>query len=976
MIIKHLVDKIPWLRSQDPLSIPNDLAVEGTELHFNERSELDYILFQVTEREGKREYTGYRAVRLLQLRYISLEARRDAGLLQKMRTVLRGIYGAQVNLVYLAAGVFQNPKIGIVQCYGVTVFSPSKVEAVERSNRDLAALRAGLVGAYRQIRLEPLSTDLAQWLARALEQMPYAVVAVGHPDPRENARGGDSSLRDPLTSGGQSAQQYSLQQNELLFRGMSSLEEEFLLMLLTNYVRLEDITRMLSGLLEDTSVYASRQVGTRAASFGISLPAILTGGLAENASQSYATNHASGTTQGVSATDGTAQSEGQAHTVGHADTRGWAHTVGLSQTDTVGSSTTVGTATSQGTAHTEGSATTDGSSHTSSSGTAISHSDSSSYGVNGGVGGSLAPAGVGLSANVGGSGNWGSSDGVVYSSGSSDSSMHSVTQSQADTVSQSVTHSQSQTNSQSHSTTQSEAWTTSGSETDSVANTNSTSNTKSHADSQSSAHSESDGIGLGQSIGRGITAGMSVGVAPSFSLSNAYQWQDDPNILLTDIMRTQRRLLDIASREGAFYSDLYALARSEQGVQALLGLIPEAFHGTEDVVAGVQARALTPPEQAYIGLHARAFTPSTRIETIPQAMSGYADSTLLTMLQVATYTAPGMFEQGSALTTQEETPSFAFYPDIPGNITLARQWSSETGLLTDTFLRLAQERHFHTAFVGDTGFGKSIAAERLAYETTRFWHYRTVVLDFGQGWRKAMNWPGMSEQNSEDGQRHVDIRQLYPGSPRPLRWNILQVPKRIEAGRYRSMVAELFANAGRMGARQLGFMRRALTELYFEAGVLTGDPKLQNGPLGHLQNDQEVEWIRRERQANGVDESALHPGTLLESLSPGELQVLAVARSRKMDVGRWVDRLNEYKDKMKNDQASRASLEGVLLRLEQFAEGQMARQYGASASGLGVEDLGLLGDPADPWGITVIEGGAEMDEYSKAALLSLLASIL
>lgn len=69
-------------------------------------------------------------------------------------------------------------------------------EAIERSLRDLSALRAGLVGAYRQIRLEPLSTEVAQWLARALEQMPYAIVAVGHPDPRENARGGDSSMRD------------------------------------------------------------------------------------------------------------------------------------------------------------------------------------------------------------------------------------------------------------------------------------------------------------------------------------------------------------------------------------------------------------------------------------------------------------------------------------------------------------------------------------------------------------------------------------------------------------------------------------------------------------------------------------------------------------------------------------------------------------------------------------------------------------
>ena len=239
-----------------------------------------------------------------------------------------------------------------------------------------------------------------------------------------------------------------------------------------------------------------------------------------------------------------------------------------------------------------------------------------------------------------------------------------------------------------------------------------------------------------------------------------------------------------------------------------------------------------------------------------------------------------------------------------------------------------------------------------------------------------MNWPCIGAKGSEDGQSHVDIRQLYPGSPRPLRWNILQVPRRIEPGRYRSMIAELFANAGRMGARQLGFMRRALTELYLEAGVLTGDPKLQNGPLGHLQNEYEVQVVRNARQNPGGLPDTLHPGTLLESLSPLELQALAVYRSKQLDVSKWVDRLRTYKEKLERDQVSRTSLEGVLLRLEQFSEGHMARQYGPCESGVGVEDLGLMGDPANPWGITVIEGGAEMDEYPKAALLSLLASIL
>jgi hypothetical protein len=193
------------------------------------------------------------------------------------------------------------------------------------------------------------------------------------------------------------------------------------------------------------------------------------------------------------------------------------------------------------------------------------------------------------------------------------------------------------------------------------------------------------------------------------------------------------------------------------------------------------------------------------------------------------------------------------------------------------------------------------------------------------------------------------------------------------------MVTELFANAGRMGARQLGFMRRALTELYIEAGILTSDPEVQNGPLGHLADDYEVGIIRQARivrlnQSNGPD--TLHPGTLLASLTSADLQTLAVSRSKQLDVAKWVQRLRGYIIKFQRDQVSRTSLEGVLLRLEQFAEGQMARQYGPDSSGVAIEDLGLMGNPESPWGITVIEGGAEMDEYPKAALLSLLASVL
>jgi hypothetical protein len=948
----HQVTQIcpAWLRKEQvKLHLPDDLRVEASGVVFMDgKDQMDYLWFRVVEWEDGQAYPGYRIVRLLQLRYIPLEARADAGLLQKMRTALRGMYSAGVNLVYLAAGMFSgDTPVGIVQCYGVATFDADLKIAKERSLKDLLALRSALTGAYRQLRLDPVDVRLAQWIFSAFQRMPHALVIVGHPDPRENARGGERSVGEALGDVSPSAQNFSLQQNELLFRGMGEIREDFLFVTLTSPLSIPIIIRMLTGLAEETSTWASLQQGVRGASFGVSLPAALVASVADQASHSYAENNGMSTTQGVAETEGLANTQGQAHTVGHSSTRGWAHTV------SEGESVTTGAAVTDGGSVSDGTTTTEGSSHSEGSSSVSSHSDTFSWGLRG----SLEPVGIGIGGGV----NWGTADSYSSSSSSSDTTMHSEANSHAETVSHANTQSQGVTQSRS------ESWTTSGSETNSVSDTTSQSQTESQSTTNSNSDSQSNGQAFGQSIGRGLSNGLSVAIAPSFSISNSHQWQFDPAILVTQMLRTQQRLLDIASREGAYYTDVYALASTTQGKQALMGLIAEAFHGTEDVVTGVQVRDLNEEESAYISLHARTFTPSTRIEEVPQVISGYADSTILNMLQVAAYTAPGMYEEGTALTTQEATPAFAFYPAMPGPVVLGKQWSSETGQLSEAFLRLSAERHFHTAFVGDTGFGKSVAAERLAYETTLHWRYRTVILDFGQGWRKALRWPGLEDR--------VDVRQLYPGAPRPLRWNFLQVPQRIDVSRYRTLVAELFANAGCMGARQLGFMRRALTELYLEQGVLTSDFALQGGKWGTLQNEAEVRVIQEKRDAEHRT-GTIQVGTRLEELNPGELQALAIFRSRLLSPADWVSRLKKYLDNIKYDQSSKTSLEGVLLRLEPFAEGQMVYQYGPGADAVAVENLGLAGPSADPWGMAVIEGGAEMDEYAKAALLSLLATIL
>ncbi len=928
------------------------------------QDEMDYLWYHLRETEGRREYTGYRVVRLLQLTFLPLEARSDPGLLQKMRTVLRGLYGSKANFLYLAAGIFDEPQppVGIVQCYGVSAFAPTLEEACAHSLRNLAALKGALSGAYRQIRLQPLTARLAQWIFLSFHDMPHVLLTVGHTDPRENARGTSGGLlQNPLVEAGPTAQQYTLQQNEILFRGMSDLTEEFIFLVLTSPVSLGDLTEMLTGLAENASTWAAWQNGVRGITFGVSLPAMLSGLLAQSTTQSTGSSQGSAQSAGQAHSTSQAHTDGTARTQGTVNSSGWSQAVGSSVSHSTGTTLSQGQAQTTGQAVTDGTASTQSSGHTNSQGSGASHSDSFNWGLRAGI----QPAGVGIGGNVG----WGTMDTTSTMAsqsdmtGQSDTASHAVTSSQADTTSQGVAVSDVTT------TTLSQSAGAFGSHAVSQADTTSQADTSGQADTTSTATSQMQSTSLGQALGQAASTGLTVGIAPSLAAHNSYQWQFDPAILVTQILRQQQSLLNLATKEGAYYTDVYAMTRTEGGKQALMGLILEAFHGTEDVITGVQTRDLTQEESAYIGRHAKAFTPSTRVETVPEVLSGYSNSTLLTMLQLAAYTAPGMFEQGTALTVQESTPDFAFRPAMPGEVAIGWQWSSETGQLTHTPLCLAQDRHFHTAFCGDTGFGKSVAAERLAYETTQKWHFRSVVLDFGQGWRRALNWAGLEGR--------VDIRQLYPGAPRPLRWNILKVPKRSFPGRYRTLVSELFANAGRMGPRQLGFMRRALTQVYTNLGVLTNDMEVASHPTwGHLQNNAEVDVIQEWRDQNYIAGTA-QVGMPLLDLQPGELQALAVFRSRQADVRMWVERLKSFYAMLpKGDQASRASLEGVLLRLEQFAEGQMVWQYGAGPETLPVEDLGLLGPRDDPWGLLIVEGGAEMDEYPKAALLALLSSVL
>jgi hypothetical protein len=909
------------------ITIPDDIDLLEQELVCDPHTtELDHIHFHVIEREGGRSYDLHRVVRLLQLRAIPLDARGDVGTVAKMQKILRGMANANLELVYIVAGIFRPERLGIVQFYGVIGHHADQETALKIARQAQGALEAGMAANYPQIRFCPASAATAEWLNLALKEMPHGILTIGQPDPRENARGGTSEITPLLgASAGKKAgnpNPFTMQQNEIVMRGMASLEEEFLLQVLLTPVSMNEAARLLTGLAEYDSAVSAWQQGTRSFNVGTSLPLIFTGALSRGVGTGSTQSQNSGLAEGLNHTDSQTSVQGVADT----------HTEGVAVTQGSSSSHTSGQSSSQ--THTEGQSVTNGQS------SGIQYSQGANMGTS---------AGVNVGVNAGFQQGW------SLSKGQSSDSSHSETQNSSDSVTTVQTQSDTYTRSQSVTESQSEARTISSSQA------------VGSADGSSRVVSQGSGLAESRALSRSFAAGASYGLAPSFSMGEANQWQNSLAGLLRTILQTQLKLLNTMTVEGGFYADVYALTATERGKQAMLALIPEAFHGEEDVVMGVQTRTLVPQEEEYIRAHARLLIPSTREIRIPEALTGYADSTLITMLQAAAYMAPGLMEEGIARTVQEAIPPFAFDPLMAGEVTLGHQISTERAALTHSLLRLTQARHFHTAFVADTGFGKSIAAERLAFETTSKWHYRTIILDFGQGWRKALNWPGM------DGR--VDIRQLYPGAVRPIRWNPLQVPRRIAPSNYRNLLAELFANAGRMGPRQLGFMREALTRVYQSCGVIVDET---NSQAWDVVRDSDEEAALATAQAEHALPARRTLQLRVTDLSTHERQALFVLRSRNASLRAWVE---ELKKRFKlvseaKDQASRTSLEGVLLRLSPLAEEEMVEMYGPGFDTIAIEELGLLGENS-PWGIAILEGGgAQMDEFSKSALLSLIAAIL
>ena len=882
---------------------------------------LRYAWFEVQ----KDSQQFYRCVALRELQVIPVSVREDYDLLGKQWAAMRGLHNAGVNFVYAAMGIYDPEYIGIVQYFGAAGEASTEAEAAAKALVGASTVEAVLAN-YPQSRLGYPNVDWMQWYLDFITSRGRNIAAVlGHPDPRQGKRGSS----DEGAVGDDSDADLAEEQNEILFRGLSKLQQNFVFQVLAEHVARARMTQTLMRISETASNVASRRKGSMGIGFSLGIPIMAA------LSQSNATGVGSGLGQAKSVQEGVSHGWGDSHAVGQSHAEGNTATDGYS--DTVGKSQSVSDGVSHGTSHTESSSHTSG--HSSSSGGGWSESQGVSIGAD------LGKTFLGNIPIIGGlvkGVNVGYSQGESISGFGSESSMSSSSQGIADGVSEGTMHSEGTSLMQAHSTMHSES--KSVTEATSETDTDSQNWGESHAEGQSLSQQQS------RNYMQGLSGGVSTGLMPSININRTWQLEDDVAERLAEILRRLESLANQASMEGGFMTNAFLFTENDEGRSAADALVPQAFHGSS-----VPTPVLTvcPPEEdeAELRAHAFTFTPWTELENgdpfSGELWTRYA--TLLTAGQLAAYTAPGLFEEGSASTVMAEIPEgMGFYPAMPGEAVLGHQYSPETGNLTPAQVRVSQDSLMHTMFTGDTGFGKSVAAVRMAYETTLRWHLRTVVLDFGAGWRSLLNAPGL--------EGHVEILQLWPDAVRPLRWNPMQIGRNIAPETQWRAFADVFGGIAQLGVkRQKQELLEAMREIYIRAGVLVDDPKVrENSQWGTV-------WSDEESALTGAS-----VGAPLSSLTGKQRQALAVRRSSTIGLA---DLYQEIKGKLgkvpPRDTMLTGVLEGILFRLNPLVQGSAAQQFAPGPDTVPVEDLSKM----NGWGITIIEGGMFLDDFGKAFLL-------
>lgn len=981
-------------------SIQKPISVLSSDFIFDQKGRLDYGVFRL--QQGAE--TWYRAVVMRELTALTLLDLENANMLGTMTGAMRGLYGAKTDFQYAVLGIFHPEHIGICQLYGTAHDGRSPEEAARGARERIGAIEVAMAN-FEQSRMRPPSQEIVDWYVNFLRGRAANVqIMLGYPDPRTKKRG--TTLQDGIIR--ETGDDLAVEQNEMIFRGLAKARVDFVYQAMAGYISREEIIRTRIRFDRLLSNYASRQESSRSISFGIGIPILASlghavgGGTSTSQSQAESTSdsvaHGWGEShsdshavaKSVSSSTGVSESwtESTSHAEGQSAGTSWGHTDSASHTDSSSASNSQSESwgTSQSQSHSEGSGTSQGVSVNMGQSTMHSDSSSLSLGASGSTSGGLSakaePLGMGLGMNLGGSvgTSIGTTSGVtdgVSSSISHGSSMSSST-SVSDSTSSGSSHATSvgTTTSSGSADSTGTADSTGGSESRSVSDgtanahswgiTQTTTTGRTTTDGTSDGTSENFGQGhatgsasgsaTGLSASQAFSGGISSGLAPSINMGETWRTIDKVAVSTTQLMELVDGNLNECAAEGGFLSQVLIFTEDEKSGREASTLIPQAFHGPAVATPVMSRQPETATDLDILRDQVIAGLPGAegpdRDDILAGAL-GNKYSTLLSPARFACCVSPAIIREGTCRILHPLPAELSFYASPKNNsgILLGQMFSPTTRDLTDAGVYLPKRQLMHTVFAANTGFGKSVAAQTMVCEMADKWNMRVVVLDFGFAWRKLINSKSLAGR--------VDIRQLRPDGVRPLRWNPLKVGRYVDPEVFIREFVDIFGSVGQLGQKQqqhrfLDVLRR----VFVEHGVLVNDPKVINDPVWGL-------VAADESDGQVVD---VPVGTATSTLSMDDRQKLVVHRSSKVSLSTLHDYLTAEADKLPaSDRVVRPLLEGIIVRLKGLVTGPVAAQFGASLEGdpaLSIEDLGREGN-----GVTILEGGKFLDNFSKAFLL-------
>ncbi len=633
------------------------LTIHDNGLHIEEGA-FRYAWYRVSDEKC---LPYYRCVALKQLDTIPVETREDYNLLGKMWGAMRGLYNAGVNFVAANAGIFQPDHIGLVQYFGAVGEGSSEQIAAVNALRGMATVEAAMAN-FKQSRLIAPNEDWLRWYLEFITSRGRFIAALlGHPDPRE---GRGAGVKDGVV-GDENKDDLALEQNEILFRGLAKLRQNFVFQVLAEHVARPLLTHSLIDIAEMTSAVASRRKGTMSIGFSLGIPLLAAVGQGLSGAQGAS----QGTSQGV--TDSSQHGWGNSHQVGqaHTESQSVAHTEGKSWGDTAGTSS--GDTQSSGVTESQG--VTDSEGVSASQGRSFSAGLSENLGFN--VGGSMGVLGL-LDAKSG----WNAGVGISETAGASSSHGWESSHAESQSMAQSIGTAHSEGSMQSHYEGSMSADTVSHGSADTKSEAWGSSENWGQGIAQSVARSQA----LSQALVHGVTGGISTGLMPGINIGRSWQTEDHVAESLTNVLMRLKGLVDMASAEGGFMVNALIFTETMDGASAADALAPQAFHGP-DVPTPILTLAPLEGDELELRTHALAFVPwrgGDNHDPLNGALwTRYA--TLLTASQMAALTAPALFEEGVASTVMAPIPKeMGFIPDMPGDVVIGHQYSPETADLT------------------------------------------------------------------------------------------------------------------------------------------------------------------------------------------------------------------------------------------------------------------------------------------------------